>query len=55
MAGDPPKLDQAKLAKMQQSVRIGEFCDVLGSWGGERLKLRSIKTNCKKFYGIFIG
>ena len=25
MAGDPPKLDQAKLAKMQQSVRTGEF------------------------------
>lgn len=30
MAGDAPKLDQAKLARMQQSVRIGEFCVVLG-------------------------
>lgn len=30
MAGDTPKLDQAKLAKMQQFVRTGEFCDVPG-------------------------
>lgn len=35
MAGDAPKLDQAKLARMQQSVRIGEFCDVLGEVRGK--------------------
>lgn len=55
MAGDAPKLDQVKLAKIQQSVRIGEFHDVLGSSGEKRLKLGSVKTNWKIFCGTIIG
>lgn len=50
MAGDAPKLDQVKLARMQQSVRIGEFVMFLGKCGGGREnieRLGSMKTNCK--------
>lgn len=38
MAGNAPKLDQAKLARMQQSVRIGEFVMFSGNCGGRERK-----------------
>lgn len=51
MAGDAPKLDQAKLAKMQQSVRIGEFVMFLGV-GRKRLSWVH-QANCKYFVELY--